>query len=84
MEYRDKRKRLLLLFCIICCIILVFGVSWGIFKYSKYSSNASLVLGDIYMSSKENNILLNKLEPMSPNEGGAIIYGSNNEVCDSY
>ena len=68
MEYRDKRKRLLL-FCIICCIILVFGVSWGIFKYSKYSSNASLVLGDIYMSSKENNILLNKLEPMSPNEG---------------
>ena len=68
MEYRDKRKRLLL-FCIICCIILIFGVSWGIFKYSKYSSNASLVLGDIYMSSKENNILLNKLEPMSPNEG---------------
>lgn len=68
MKNIDKKKKILLL-CIIGCLLLTFSVSLAIFKYSKLGNNSSLVLGDIYMSSKEDSIVLNKLEPMSPNEG---------------
>ena len=66
---KNNKKKIWLVACILGVIILLFGITFAIFRYSKTSNNSSLVLGDIYMSSKGDNIVLNKLEPMNPNEG---------------
>ena len=64
-----NKKKIWLVVCILGIVILLFGITFAIFRYSKTGNNSSLVLGDIYMSSKENSIVLNELEPMNPSEG---------------
>jgi hypothetical protein len=52
---KDKNKLIVLVSGVLVILLMVFGVSFAVFRYGETGTNQEMVLGDIWMKYEENN-----------------------------
>ena len=69
-KFESKFKKKIILFVLVIGIIaLITKVSLSVFQYVNVGTTSTLVLGDIYMASKDKDLTLNELRPLDATEG---------------
>ena len=65
----NLKGKIVLLVLVMVIVGLLTKVSLSVFQYVNVGTTSTLVLGDIYMASKDKDLTLNELRPMEAIEG---------------